>query len=293
MNIKQLEHFIEITDNLSISTAAQKLGLPQPFLSQQLKKIEKEYNTVLLERNTRHMKLTESGRMLYERGKQLLKLYASINNEISEISTGKNGSLSIGVTSSIGSGALPEWIANFNEKFPKVKFSIEEITTARILSSIEDDLIEIGIICTPLNSDKFEIIHLSNEPMMAISSKNSQFVLENNQINISSLADKPLLIYKRYETTIKNLCQKYGFKPNIAVKIDNTTTLISLAEKNLGIAIIPKDWLKFVDKNKINYCQIINKELFTYNAIIWKKNTKLSKIASNFVQEVKKEYCVN
>ncbi|SYW03295.1 hypothetical protein OENI_580001 [Oenococcus oeni] len=41
MNIKQLEHFIEITDNLSISTAAQKLGLPQPFLSQQLKKLKK------------------------------------------------------------------------------------------------------------------------------------------------------------------------------------------------------------------------------------------------------------
>ncbi|MDD9150189.1 LysR family transcriptional regulator [Sporolactobacillus sp. CQH2019] len=287
MNFRQLEHFIMIADNMNISTTAKRLGLPQPFLSQQLKKLETDLDTTLLERNTRHMKLTASGKVLYTRGKQLLQLCNVIQQELSAVKTGKKGTLSLGVTPSIGNSVLPNWITSYHEKYPGISFSIEEHPIIKIVSMLEDDLIEFGIIRTPFQSKRYHVISLPSEPMVAVTHSENGFQNNQPEINMAFFINKPILVCKRYEATVKKLCQKYGFEPNISVKVDNTATLLLLAKQGIGIAIIPRDWLELIKAPQIHYCEIKDSELFTRISIIWKKSAHLSIAANNFIQGIR------
>ncbi len=286
MNFRQLAHFITIADRLNISAAAQKLGLPQPFLSHQLKQLETELGTTLLERNTRHMKLTASGKVLYNRGKQLLKLYQVTEQELSAVKTGEAGMISLGVTSSTDS-TLPAWIAGYHEKYPHVRFAIEEHPTGKLLSLLTDHLLEFGLIRTPFQSEQYHMISLPSEPMVAVTNNEHDFPSHQPSINMSFLMNKPILICERYEATVKKLCKKYGFEPTIAATVDNTTTLLLLAKQGIGIAIIPKDWLELIRTPQIYDAEINDTELFTRTAIIWPKNAHLSIAANHFIQEIK------
>lgn len=287
MNFSQLEHFIMIADNMNVSATAKKLGLPQPFLSHQLKKLETDLDTTLLERNTRHMKLTVSGKIVYNRGKQLLQLCNVIQQELSAVKTGKKGTLSLGVTPSIGNNVLPDWMTSYHEKYPEVRFSIEEHPTIKILSMLDDGFIELGIIRTPFQSERYHVISLPSVPMVAVTHSENEFQNNQSKINMTFFINKPILVCKRYEATVKNLCQKYGFEPNISVEVDNTATLLLLAEQGIGTAIIPRDWLELIKAPQIHYCEIKDSELYTHVSIIWKKNGYLSKTANNFIQEIK------
>lgn len=74
MDLKQLQSFVTIAQEGSISAAAKKLHISQPPLSQQLKALERELGVVLLERGPRHVQLTDAGQLLYERALGMLEL---------------------------------------------------------------------------------------------------------------------------------------------------------------------------------------------------------------------------
>ena len=74
MDIRKLVYFLTIAEEGNISRAAEKLHIAQPPLSQQLKLLEEELGMVLMERNTRKMHITDAGRLLQSRAKQIVEL---------------------------------------------------------------------------------------------------------------------------------------------------------------------------------------------------------------------------
>ncbi len=72
MDMRQLRYFAAIAEEGQITKAAKKLHMAQPPLSQQLKALEQELGTLLVERNGKNTKLTEAGKILYDRAKELL-----------------------------------------------------------------------------------------------------------------------------------------------------------------------------------------------------------------------------
>ena len=95
MDIKTLRNFVEIVDSGSLTSASKKLFIAQPALSNQLKALEKELNTTLIERNSRHQRLTDSGRLFYERAKSIIILENAMLSEISDARSGELGCLRI------------------------------------------------------------------------------------------------------------------------------------------------------------------------------------------------------
>ena len=74
MDLRTLQYFVTVAEELNITRAAEKLHMSQPPLSAQIKSLETELDTVLFIRGKRHLKLTESGQLLYRRAKEIIKL---------------------------------------------------------------------------------------------------------------------------------------------------------------------------------------------------------------------------
>ena len=96
MNIRQLEYFIVMAETQQITEAAQQLYIAQPPLSRSLQRLENELGVVLFTRTKKGIELTDTGKVLYEKGRLLLKNYKDMLNVIKETEEGVSGTVRIG-----------------------------------------------------------------------------------------------------------------------------------------------------------------------------------------------------
>lgn len=284
MDIRQLSYFVAIVEEGSITKASERLHIAQPPLSQQLKLLEDELGTKLIERNTRKIQITDAGKMLWHRAKQILELMETTTKELKDFSEGLQGNLSIGTIASAGDTLLPDRIYSFHKKYPEVNFQIRESGTDEILELLKTGVIEIGIIRTPLNSELFESILLPEESMVAAAYGYKYWREEQKSISLKELENKPLLVHNRYEKMIVEACLRDGFEPRMLGKIDDTRSILLWADTGMGVAIVPKDWIDLIESTNLKYIEINETALTTRNAIIWMKNRYISSAARHFLE---------
>ncbi|MEY9976296.1 LysR family transcriptional regulator [Lysinibacillus sp. RC79] len=290
MDIKQLKYFLAIADEGNITKAAEKLHMAQPPLSKQLKILEDELGIQLFERNTRNLKITESGERLQYRAKQIIDLLETTVKELKDFDEGKCGILKIGTLAVTGDAILPDQIYKFNQIYPNIGFQIIHRNTPEILDMLKKGLIDIGIVRTPIDSEYLDSILLPEEPMVAVT-VGEPFWKENesSKIAISDLFEQPLLVHNRYEKMITMVCQNAGFEPKIIGRIDDTRSILLWANLGIGIAIVQRDWLQLFKNNDFKYKEISEKSLLTQTAIVWMKNQYMTTTARHFIETFLKE----
>lgn len=286
MDIKQLKYFLAVAKEKQITAAARKLHIAQPPLSKQLKLLEEELGTSLLERGSRNITLTDAGNILFTRATEIINLVESTKKELNDLNQGLNGTLNIGAVTSSISTIMPEQIKFFHAQYRKVNFQIWDGDTLRITELLKNNTIEIGIVKTPFDYENYNFILISNKvsttPMLAITNS----LLSENilSINIDVLVNKPLIMHRRYENKLINYCEQHGFKPSILCKADDIRLMLALAYDDIGIAILPKSNVDSLSTDKLRLFEIKDLYIETNFAIIWPKNHYLSNIAKHFIE---------
>lgn len=290
---RQLNYFLAIAEEGNITKAAERLHIAQPYLSQQLKNLEDELGVKLIIRSTRKIQITDAGKNLQLRAKQMLDLMDLTVKELENFGEGIQGTIKIGTIPTYANIVLPEIINNLHKTYPKVKFEIRNMNTHIIQKSLNTGTIEIGIIRTPLNSDLYDSIYLQNQPMIAAASDDLHWNKQKRSIMLPEVSKKPLLVHCRFEQMITEACQHAGFEPNILCKIDDTRSILLLASIGMGVAVIPMDWIGLIPNLNLRYKKINEKSLNTSTALIWIKNRCLSPAARHFLDTFKNKYIRN
>lgn len=284
MDIKQLTYFIAIVEEGNITSAAKKLHMAQPPLSNQLKLLEDELKTKLLERGARKVKITDAGRILYKRAKHILELTDSTVTEIEEFAKGIQGTLRLGTISSSGTALLSNRIIDFNKKYPSIKFDIYEGNTYELIEKINSGIIEVGIVRTPFNVQNLQCLFLESEPMIAVMNEKYEINNSSEEISLSDLKNIPLVIYRRFEKLILSEFKNLSFEPNIFCLNEDARTTILWARAGLGVGIVPKSAVNFELMKDVKYKVIKEDGLKTQIAAIWVKERYLSISAKRFLE---------
>ncbi len=284
MDIKQLKYFLTIAEEGQITSAAKKLNMAQPPLSQQLKQLEEELGVKLVERGSRHLQLTDTGKILMNRARQILELTNSTINEVKDFSKGLQGTLSIGTVSSSGATLLNERILEFNKEYAGIKFEIHEGNTFTLIDLLNKGIIEVGIVRTPFNALNFECKYAKTESMIAAIPKEYDWESTQTVISVDELKNRSLIIYRRFEQLICETCMEYGFEPEIFCKCDDARTALLWANAGLGIAIVPKSAFELAANSNLLYKEIENEKLRTKIAAIWVKDRYISSLAWKFIE---------
>ena len=136
MDLRQLRYFVTVVEEGQITAAARQLHMAQPPLSQQIQLLEKELGVDLFIREHRHMELTEVGKLLYERARQILNLSDSARREIRDFKQGLKGTLHIGTVSSSGSVILSSAMRDFHHHHEGVHFEIYDGNTFEVIDML-------------------------------------------------------------------------------------------------------------------------------------------------------------
>lgn len=284
MDIRQLRYFLTIAEEGQISSAARKLRMAQPPLSQQLKQLEEELGARLVDRGPRSLQLTEAGAILRSRAQEILELTDATAREIRDLAKGMNGTLTIGTVSSSGEALLKRGLAEFHHAYPGVSFDIREGNTFSIIEMLGRGLVEVGIVRTPFNPGSLGCKYASPEPMIAVMTAEMDWSPGRGEAEMEEMAGKPLIIYHRFESLIRESCLGHGFEPQFFCRNDDARTTLQWANEGLGIGLVPRSAFGLGSNRNLLYKELRCPELTTSVAAIWNKDKYLSSPASRFLE---------
>lgn len=290
MDIRQLRYFIAIVEERKISAAAKRLHMSQPPLSQQLKAMEEELGSKLVERGGKFLEVTEAGRTLYKNALQITQLMEETKTEVKEVSEGLNGRLTIGVNT-FSVSELPRVLAQFQKHFPKITYKIQQNESAYLCQLVKNRIVELAIIRMPLDLDDFSVLHLCHEPFYFITSK--EHTLFHQEVSLAEIQHYPLLFPSTEGLGVHYLIleafSRYKLRPNIVGECSDISVLMDLVASNFATSIIPETLLERYQGFPINAYRISNTtELTGSVGLIWLKDHTLSKAAQNFIELIQK-----
>ncbi|UVI31344.1 LysR family transcriptional regulator [Paenibacillus spongiae] len=291
MDIRQLRYFIAIVEERNISAAAKRLHLSQPPLSQQLKAMEEELDTALVERSGRYFEVTEAGKALYRYALQMDRLMEEARMEVKEVGNGVNGRLTIGVNT-FSFAELPEVLHHFQRQYPKVTYKIQQNESARLCQLVKDRAVELAIIRLPLVLDDFTVLHLYTEPFYFITS-NKQHPL-NYEVSLADIQNQRLLLPSTPGLGVHYLIleafSRFHLHPNIIGECSDISLLMDLISTDFCASIVPETLLKRYKGFAIHAYKISHPtEMSAPVGLIWLKDHRLSQAAQNFVDLLHKE----
>ena len=164
MDVKQLEYFRAIVDAGTISGAARVLHMTQPPQSYQVKMLEEELQVQLFLRGTKKITLTEAGKTLYDRAGSLLTMADITKREV--IKASQAATIHIGFTPSTVS-MMSDYLIRFSTSHPDIRFDIHEGSTFTLREQLENGVVDITTLRTPIVLKGCESRTLMQEKLLA------------------------------------------------------------------------------------------------------------------------------
>ncbi|WMT41868.1 LysR family transcriptional regulator [Paenibacillus sp. D2_2] len=291
MDIRQLRYFIAIVEEGKISAAADRLHMSQPPLSQQLKAMEEELGSRLVERGGKSLEMTEAGKALYKYALQMTQLLEEAKLEVKEVGNGVNGRLTIGINTFSVDG-LPDILQRFKELYPKVTYRIQQNESSHLCKLVEERIVELAIIRLPLELEHFSVLHLHTEPFYFITSA-QQPLHDREEVSLADIHSYPLILPSTeglgVHYSIIEAFSRHQLQPNLIGECSDIPLLLDLVTSEFAASIVPETVLRRHPGYPIQAYEIIGNGLSTSVGLIWNKHHYLSKAAQNFVEMLRDE----
>src|ERR1700684_6159 len=136
IELRQFRYFLAVAETLHFSKAAELLGMAQPLLSQQIKRLEEHVGHRLFDRTTRGVKLTLAGQLLAERARSTIEKVQDDLAQVRRLGRGGEGTLTVGFSGSVMFTDLPAAIESYRRRYPKVELRLSELSTASQISGL-------------------------------------------------------------------------------------------------------------------------------------------------------------
>ena len=289
MDLRTLRYFVMVAEELNITRAAALLNISQPPLSLQLKNLEEELDTVLFIRGKRQLTLTESGKMLYQRAKDILSLSEKTVSEIRSLRAGMTGTVSIGLVEGMAPDIAAEWFVGFMKEHPQVHFRILDGNSDDLIEKMRGGLIGLAVITAPYDQQLLNSFKVGQERMAALMRRDHPLA-ERESLTAKDLLPEPLIVPSRkaHVDTIRRWFRGTGESPEIICEMDNYLDAAALAGRGVGISIFPQTAYIMNDS-------LIQKEILAPNTavdylFVWRKGHQLTLLEETFIDFVKAQY---
>ena len=275
MELRQLEYFRAIVDAGTISGAARALHMTQPPLSYQIKMLEEELQVPLLIRGTKKITLTEAGKTLYEQAGALLMFADLTRREV--VKSSQSATLHIGMTPSTVS-LLADYLLRFSRKYPHIHFDVHEGSTFALKDQLENHMVDLTTLRTPIVLNGCETKTLLNgcktktllkESITAMALPSHPLFAGRETLSLTELAEQPLILSNRYRKYMLSAFEQAGLFCDIYLTCEDARTAMTMAEKGLGIALLPASMLNLT--HKLKACTITDADLTTEILLAWRK----------------------
>ncbi len=246
VNLELYRVFYTVAKCGSLTRAAQELYISQPAVSQSIKQLEGQLGVTLFNRTHRGMELSAAGgKLIFKQVEDALNLLDSAESKLSELKTTASGTIRIGATDSIFFHILADKIAEYNERYPQVKFELISSTSPYTLSQLKEGKCDIAFVNLPMQDDDVKfcgtVAHLTD--IFVAGSKYDY--LKGQTLSIEKLQELPVLMIEENTVArhaIASFLGTLGVRLNPDIEVANWDLMIKLAIKGMGVGCIPREY---------------------------------------------------
>src|SRR5580698_1889087 len=246
MELRHLRYFVAVDEEGHITRAAERLGIQQPPLSQQIRALERELDAQLFHRKPRGVELTPAGRALFGEARAILARTEEAIAATRRAAQGEAGRIGIGFTSSASFHPfVPRAIRTFREAHPLVALALEESGTTELVEALRSQSIDAAFVRSPVGeSDDLFVRPLFDEPMVAALPSGHALSGAGDDLPLAALAGEIFILYRRpvgpgLHDAIIAACDRAGFSPTIGQEAPRMLLTLSLVAAGLGVSLVP------------------------------------------------------
>jgi DNA-binding transcriptional LysR family regulator len=291
LELRYLWYFIAVAEELSFSRAAVRVGIAQPPLSQQIRRLEDIVGAQLFDRSGRRVRLTEAGNLLATEARRLLADAAHTTQLLRRAGRGEVGTLNIGYWASTMFSPLPASVRRFREQFPGVDVRLRELYPPHHIDAIRSGTIDVAILREPQPVDGIAEMPVLVEPCVAVVPADHRLA-HRRAIAPALLRDEPFVLFPRdavpgLHAKLLGLCRGAGFEPRVVQEVDAWHTIVSLVEAGIGVSLIPASF-EGRRTGALAYVPLTGAQVRTTTSACWRA-AGTSRAAESFLDVLKAE----
>ena len=243
--------FNAVAEAGNLSKAAKELFISQPAISKAVSKLEQSLSVKLFTRNSRGVKLTEEGALLYEYTCSAFEALRQGEESIRKIHTLGMGNIKIGVSTTLCKHLLLPYVQHFIEAYPHIKVNIECRSTSETMALLEEGKLDIGLIGKPSRSRSIDFFPLktiqdtfvTSPSYLAGLSERESGITGNSELllqkaNLMMLDDKNIT-----RTHLDDYLSKHNLHPGQTLEVSNMDLLIEFSKVGLGVGCVIRDFV--------------------------------------------------
>ncbi|WP_422038918.1 LysR family transcriptional regulator [Roseibium sp.] len=241
--LSALSGFVQSVNLGSFSAAAKHLGVSQPAISQQVRGLEDQLGTRLLNRTTRQLQLTEAGERYYAYARDILERMVEADRSVQSDETQMSGPLSIGLPLGFAESVLSDFLIRFKKEHPCL---LLDISLSDQFVDVIQERLDVAIRMGEIRDERLIVRRLGVAQRCLVASP-EYLDRKGRPRHPAELPEHEYLLYKNISTGdrvpfISTLGEKLSIKINPAMIVNNSSTLRQAALAGLGISIANR-WL--------------------------------------------------
>ena len=241
MEFHQLRYFSAVAQAASFTRAAERLGISQPSLSQQIGRLEKKIGAPLFVRLGRTVRLTPYGEALLPRALEILKEISETESSLSNLQGGMRGILRVGVIPTIMPYLIAPRIHSFCEEFPEVEIQLSERVTARLVEDVQAGQLDMAILSLPIRNPDIVCSELFREALF-LAVAESHPLAKKKIVSLKDLAPERLLLLREghcFRENVMTACTRAKAEVQSVFETDQLGSIFPLVASGFGITLIP------------------------------------------------------
>ncbi|QGU06173.1 HTH-type transcriptional regulator BenM [Corynebacterium occultum] len=242
MELRLLQSFLVLSEELHFGRAAARLFIAQPPLTKQIHQLEKQLGVQLFERHPRGARLTPAGEVLAE---EVKNIFAAVDSAVHNVRNAEHsgvGRLVLGASGMTGGALLPRMLRAISDTHPGVDLGVQQFeNSSQVTAAVLDGKLDAGHVLLPFEHPDLSARKItSHQPLLAVASDHP--FASRDSIHVAELENEGFIIPRRYSGSallrlIESVCETAGFSPRVVKEAADSYATLALVAGGQGISI--------------------------------------------------------
>ncbi len=244
MELRHLRYFVAVGETLHFGHAAERLRIAQPPLSQQIRRLEEELGIRLLYRTSRHVELTDAGRLFLIEARRTLVQADRAASIAMRADRGEVGRLTIGYMASAELSVFPTILPAFRKRHPGVFIVLQILPPREQFQGLRAGRLQAGFVRLPVTDRTLSVVPVFREPLVAVLPE-SHALARPRTVSLRALRNETLVLFPRehapgYYDFLMRTCRQSGLDPKLVHESEKLQTIVSLVAMGRGVSLMPR-----------------------------------------------------
>ncbi|WP_042348110.1 LysR family transcriptional regulator [Bacillus massiliigorillae] len=281
MELRQLEYFMKLSEDLHFTRAAEQLHISQPTLSHQIKVLEGEMGCLLFDRIGKKISLTEAGHILYEQGLHIFRAIENTKVQINDLDMMQGGALNIGALPGELTNLVSNNLVKYHKQFPQVHVAV--LSLDDLFGPLKDNKIDFAISFAreykQSNDEQLIEIPLYTEELLLVAHREHP-LMQLETITLQQVLEQPLVTFpdiQQCRQTLDSAARQEKISLQPIFETSSIEAIFNFVKNHLGVTIISNTLYQLHKSEEISARSINHNKLTRQIVLLYRKDKFMSK----------------